>query len=162
MAKAKPKVVLNQYEAMFLLSGAFATELENALKMVRGIIEKHEGQIIVLKKWDERKLAYEIKGQKRGLYIIAYFNAPGAAVSAITRDVELSDQILRVMVTSADHLNADEMAAVEPQPIQPREERPNPWDIPPLYDARPERSDRPSRPGHHRRDEPAEAGMEKD
>ena len=97
MAKAKPKVVLNQYEAMFLLSGAFATELENALKMVRGIIEKHEGQIIVLKKWDERKLAYEIKGQKRGLYIIAYFNAPGAAVSAITRDVELSDQILRVM-----------------------------------------------------------------
>src|SRR5271170_2591952 len=116
MAKAKAKIELNQYEAMFLLGSAFATEVENALKIVRGIVEKHEGQVLVLKKWDERKLAYEISGQKRGLYLICFFNAPGAAVSAIEREVNLSDQILRVMVSKADHLNADEMAAVEPQP----------------------------------------------
>ena len=35
------------------------------------------GKILVIKKWDERKLAYEINGQKRGTYIIAYFTAPG-------------------------------------------------------------------------------------
>ena len=34
------------------------------------MIERHGGQIIVLKKWDERKLAYELGGQKRGLYMI--------------------------------------------------------------------------------------------
>jgi small subunit ribosomal protein S6 len=154
MAKAKPAVVQHQYEAMFLLGTAFASELDNALKIVRGMIEKHEGKILVLKKWDERKLAYELGGQKRGLYIICYFNAPTAAAVAIERDVSLSDQVLRVLLTRADHLNAQEMAAVEPQPIMPREER-NTWDRP-MYDDRPsgrgdrgDRGDRPPRAARH-------------
>jgi small subunit ribosomal protein S6 len=130
MAKAKKTVTpANQYEAMFLLGSAFATDLDGALKIIRSIVEKHEGQILVLKKWDERKLAYEISGQKRGLYVLCYFKGPGPSVSAIEREVNLSDQIIRVLVTKADHLNETEMNAVEPQPIIPREERPS-WDRP--------------------------------
>ena len=121
--------ILNQYEGMFLLPPAASTDLDAAIKLVRGIIEKHAGQIMVIKKWDERKLAYEVLRQKRGLYILAYFKAPGAAITAIERDVNLSDDVLRLLVTTADYLNEAEMAAVEPQPIQPREER-NPWDRP--------------------------------
>ncbi|MGA2441722.1 MAG: 30S ribosomal protein S6 [Tepidisphaeraceae bacterium] len=146
MPKAKSeKKTSNTYEAMFLLGAGHATDLDNALKLVRGIIERHEGKVIVLKKWDERKLAYEIRGEKRGLYVIAFFTAPSPAISAIVRDVELSDEILRVIVTKADHLNAQEMAAVEPQPIIPREER-NPWDRPQWEDRPPSpRRDRPPR-----------------
>jgi small subunit ribosomal protein S6 len=150
MAKAKKAVAAaNQYEAMFLLGSAFATDLDGAIKLVRGIVERHEGQIIVIKKWDERKLAYEISGQKRGLFILCYYKGPGASVAAIERDVNLSDQVLRVMVTKADHLNATEMEAVEPQPIIPREERPS-WDRP--YEDRPSNRGRP--PGRQE-DEPA-------
>ena len=79
-----------------------------------------------IKKWDERKLAYEIKGKKRGMYIIAYFTAPGDGGRRIERDVNLSEDVLRVLVTKADHLNEKEMEAVEPQPIS-REERPS-WE----------------------------------
>jgi small subunit ribosomal protein S6 len=102
---------------------------EKVLQTVRGIVERHGGNVLVLKKWDERKLAYEIGRHKRGLYIICYFDAPTNAVGPIERDVNLSEEVLRVMVTSADHLTQTEMAAVEPQPIQPREER-NTWDRP--------------------------------
>jgi small subunit ribosomal protein S6 len=158
MAKAKVKQkTTNTYEAMFLLGLGFAADLDNALKLVRGMIERHEGKIIVLKKWDERKLAYEIRTEKRGLYVISFFTAPPEALAAIVRDVELSDQVLRVMVTKADHLNADEMAATEPQPIQPREER-NPWDRPQWEDRPAPRRDRAARSGH---DESTEA-MAKD
>jgi ribosomal protein S6 len=104
-------------------------DAEKVLLTVRGIIERHGGNVLVLKKWDERKLAYEIGRNKRGLYIISYFDAPTSAVGPIERDVNLSEEVLRVMVTSADHLTQKEMAAVEPQPIQPREER-NSWDRP--------------------------------
>jgi small subunit ribosomal protein S6 len=114
---------VNQYEAMFLLPAGASAELEKSMSAVRGIIERHGGQVIVLKKWDERKLAYELNRQKRGLYVIAYFRAPGAAVTAIEREVNLSEDMLRVLVTKAEHLNEAEMNAVEPQPIQPREER---------------------------------------
>jgi small subunit ribosomal protein S6 len=82
--------------------------------------------VILIKKWDERKLSYEVNGQKRGTYVIAYFRGTGAIVAPIERDVKLNDEILRVMVTQADHLNEAEMNAVEPQPIV-REERPS-WE----------------------------------
>lgn len=151
-----------QYEGMFLFPGN--AEVEASLTRVRSIIESHGGSIIVLKKWDERKLAFEIKKQKRGLYIVAFYTAPNTANVQITRDVNLSDDILRILITDASHLSKDEMEKVEPQPIAP----------PPVYGDRPEggfgggfggggfrdRGDRPDRGdrGPRRRDEePANA-----
>jgi small subunit ribosomal protein S6 len=129
-----------QYEAMFLLGPSATADPEGAINLCRGMIERHHGKILFIKKWDERKLAYEVNGQKRGTYIIAFFTAPGEAVGPIERDVKLNEQVLRVMVTKADHLNQQEMEAVEPQRIEPREER-NPWDRPSWND-RPPREDR--------------------
>lgn len=144
---------MNQYEAMFLFGPSAATDLEAAINLARSIIERHGGQILVIKKWDERKLAYEIKGQKRGTYIIAFFNAPGKAITPIEREVSLGEEILRVMVLKADHLNQQEMEAVEPQPIQPREERPS-WEE---RAPRDRDRDREGRPPRSRREEGAEA-----
>jgi len=152
-----------QYEAMFLLGPIGAAEPENSLNMCRGIIERHGGEVLVIKKWDERKLAYEVGGQKRGTYIIAFFKAPGEAISHIERDVSLSEDILRVIVLKAEHLNKEEMAAVEPQPIQPREERS--YDRAPMGDmeGRPPRSfDRDRGPRPPRREEGAEAAVWKE
>ena len=150
----------NQYEAMFLLPpGAAMDQDGTGLRLCRSIIERHAGQVILIKKWDERKLSYEINGQKRGTYVIAYFRGPGAIVTAIERDVKLSDEILRVMVTRADHLNEQEMNAVEPQPIV-REERPS-WersfdDRGPRRDDRGPRDDRAPRDERPREDRPRE------
>lgn len=112
-----------QYEGMFLLPAGQA-DTEKSISLVKGMIERHGGQILVIKKFDERKLAYEVKKQKRGLYILAHFTAPGTAVASITRDVNLGDDVLRVLITDASHLNVDEMNAIEPQqPPPPAPER---------------------------------------
>jgi small subunit ribosomal protein S6 len=132
-----------QYEAMFLFPPPGAVDVDGMINTARGIIERHGGTILHIKKWDERKLSYEIKRQKRGTYIIAYYKGPGASVAAIERDVNLSEDVLRVLITDATHLTQKEMEAVEPQPIQPREER-APWDRPDF--------NRPMRPGGGDRD----------
>ncbi len=143
---------MKTYEAMFLFPAGASAEVEKSITLVKGIIERHGGQVIVAKKWDERKLAYEIKTQKRGLYIVAFFKGPGSSIAGIERDVNLGEDIIRVLLTHADHLNADEMAAVEPQPIQPREER-QPWDRPGFND------DGPRKP-FRRDDKPEFAGKD--
>lgn len=114
---------VNQYEAMFLLGPAATQENEGGVALVRALVERHGGQLNHIKKWDERRLTYEIKKQKRGTYVIAFFKASGNAITPLEREVKLSDDFLRVLVTRADHLNQQEMEAVEPQPIV-REERP--------------------------------------
>jgi small subunit ribosomal protein S6 len=141
---AAATIKTRQYEGMFLVGPAATTENEGGLKLVRGILDRHGAKIMVIKKWDERKLMYEIKRQKRGTYVIAYFEAAPSAISGIERDVKLSEDVLRVLVTDAAHLTQAEMDAVEPQPIQPREERPS-WDRPSFNDRPPRRDDRGDR-----------------
>ena len=139
---------LNQYEAMFLFPPTGTMELQACIDIATQMVERHGGKIILIKKWDERKLAYEIGGQKRGLYIICFFRAEGGAIAPIERDARLSEQVLRALVTRCDELNEQEMAAVEPQPIAPpREDRPI-W----------EDSPRPRRPRRDDKEESPEAG----
>src|SRR3954470_20141372 len=120
MAKATKT---NQYEGMFLFGSGAATEPQAAENTVRKFIEQHGGNILVLKKWDERKLAYEVNGNKRGTYFLALFTAPGGAGGQIERDVKLSEDVLRVMILKADHVTAEEIQNHEPQKPEPREER---------------------------------------
>ncbi|MEM6560440.1 MAG: 30S ribosomal protein S6 [Planctomycetota bacterium] len=120
---------LRQYEGMFLFGTAAGANLDNALQIVTDLVTKHGGEIIVLKKFDERRLAYEIKKNKRGLYVLCYFNGPPESVGAITRDVNLGSDVLRLLIVDASHMTEEEMHAVEAQKYEPASEdrrRPRP------------------------------------
>ena len=72
----------------------------------------------------------------------------------------LSEDVMRVLVTRAEHLNETEMAAVEPQPIAPPPER-NPWDAPSYGGGGGGGGDRgPRGPRGPRRDDSVPAGAE--
>jgi small subunit ribosomal protein S6 len=90
---------LNKYEGMFLLDhGKVKSEPEKGLAEITAILEKHEGKIAQMGKWDERKLTYEINRQKRGSYILVHFEAPGSAIDEIRRDCALSEIISRQLL----------------------------------------------------------------
>lgn len=121
--------VLRQYEAMFLFGTAIGANLDNALKIATNLVTKHGGEIIVIKKFDERRLAYEIEKNKRGLYVLCYYNGPTDSVAAITRDVNLGTDVLRLLIVDASHMTEDEMNTVEAQKYEPAAEerrRPRP------------------------------------
>ena len=96
------------YEAMFLVDSSKAAAdwagIEGAIKH---IMERVEGEIVSMRKWDERRLAYEIKGCSRGTYILCYFKVDGERIHDIERDVQLSEQFMRVLILSAEGREAD-------------------------------------------------------
>jgi small subunit ribosomal protein S6 len=101
------------YEAMFLLSQAVAADLASAIAHIQEIISRGNGEIIAMRKWDERRLAYEIKGQKRGYYVLVYFRAPGPDIAHIERDVNLSEKIMRAIILRADEMTLEQMQAAD-------------------------------------------------
>lgn len=103
------------YEGMFLLTQAATADLNAAVDHIRAIIAKAGAEIIAMSKWDERRFAFEIKKQKRGVYILVYFNSPTKGLPVIERECNLSDTVLRVMVVRADHLSEEEMRATDAQ-----------------------------------------------
>lgn len=100
---------MNQYEAMFLFDPTFGATWENCEAEIRRLMERAEGEIIVCRRWDERRLAYKLKGRKRGVYALVYFKAPPNKIGALERDAELSENILRVLILRADDLTPEAM-----------------------------------------------------
>jgi small subunit ribosomal protein S6 len=91
------------YEAMFLLNNDAATaDFDAASGQVDKILEKNGVKIVRKEKWDERKLAYEIRGHKRATYYLLYFRAPTTAIDPIRADATLNEKIIRHLVVSLE------------------------------------------------------------
>ncbi len=105
----------NTYEGMFLVSPAEAADLADVVEHIKETLARGEAELIALKKWDERRLAYEIRKNKRGVYFLAYFGCDPVSIETIERACNLSEKILRVMFTRADHLTVEEMQAADAQ-----------------------------------------------
>jgi len=101
------------YEGLFLFPQSATANLQGAVDHIKGILEKAGATIKTFSKWDDRRLAYEIDGNKRGVYFLAYFNAPASAMSIIERQCNQSEDVLRTMITKADHIPSDTIDANE-------------------------------------------------
>ncbi|MEM6333152.1 MAG: 30S ribosomal protein S6 [Planctomycetota bacterium] len=101
------------YEGLFLFAPSAGADLDATLQMVREMIERVDGEIVTLARWDERKLAYPIETMKRGLYILTLFRATGSRIVSIERDCNLSEEVVRVMICRADHMGELEIEAAK-------------------------------------------------
>jgi small subunit ribosomal protein S6 len=99
------------YEGMFLVSQAAAAQFGDTLNHINELFGRANATVVAMKKWDDRRLAYEIDKQKRGVYILAYFTCPTDMVARLERDAQISSKILRLLVIKADHLTDEEIAA---------------------------------------------------
>jgi small subunit ribosomal protein S6 len=103
----------NVYECMFLLDTTkVAGDVASADKHLRTLLEKNHAEILVSRTWDERRLAYPIKKQKKGLYYLTYFSSEGKNLVNIEHDCALSEMILRMMILKIEPKLVDTMLAL--------------------------------------------------
>ena len=82
----------NAYEGMFIFdSGRFGRDPEAVSGEIARIVQAAGGEILVSRLWEERRLAYPIKGQKKGTYWLTYFRVAATQLSAIRRQCGLSE-----------------------------------------------------------------------
>jgi ribosomal protein S6 len=110
------------YEGLFLVDSAQAAgEWDNVVGIITGMLKKYGAEVVRLDKWDDRKLAYEVQGKSRGTYILVYFNSPTDVISAIEREVNLSEDIIRVLILRTDKMSEEDLE--RPTPFQAAEQR---------------------------------------
>ncbi|SRR6266446_4597803 len=103
----------NVYECLFLLdTSKVAGDVSAAAKQIHTILERHQAEILASRPWDERRLAYPIKGQKKGLYYLTYFRTEGKNLIPIEQDVALNETIMRSLVLRVDAKHVDTMLAI--------------------------------------------------
>ncbi len=124
---------MRKYEAMFLFDPAVATDWDKIKAEVDRLMERAGAKVLFCGKWDERRLAYEIRGVKRAVYVLAYFEADPATIGALERDMTLSEMVVRCLVVTAEHVTEEKMketleaGAPRPAPEGPYGRREGEW-----------------------------------
>jgi small subunit ribosomal protein S6 len=103
----------NVYECMFLLdTNKVAGDVTAAAQQIRSVLEKNQAEILASRPWDERRLAYPVKGHKKGLYYLIYFRMDGKNLLNVERDLALNETILRSLFLRIDRKHVDTLLAI--------------------------------------------------
>jgi small subunit ribosomal protein S6 len=98
------------YEGMFLLdSGRFATDAKGSADQILAMIQKSGGSIVAHRPWQDGRLAYAIKGHRKGLHYLVYFKMPGGGIRDLNRACKLNDLVLRHVVLEHPQVLFDAM-----------------------------------------------------
>jgi small subunit ribosomal protein S6 len=102
----------NVYEGMYILdSNRFGRDPEAVSGQIQEMVEKAGGEMLVHRLWEERRLAYPIKGQRKGTYWLTYFRLDSSQLAIIRRQCQLNDNILRMLFLKVEPRIVDALVA---------------------------------------------------
>lgn len=90
---------MNIYENIVILNAALSDEeADAAITRIKELIAGQGGEVLKIDVWGRRKLAYEIKKQKKGLYVLFYCKTPPATIKKMEDFYKVFDAVIKYMV----------------------------------------------------------------
>ncbi len=113
---------MRPYEVMIILDpsleeGAIRDQVDRSTELIRS----GGGTPGRVDRWGRRRLAYEIRHQREGYYVLVEAMAEPPAMAALDRALHLSDEVLRHKVIRLP----DRIAGQAPQPAPPQGAEPS-------------------------------------
>jgi len=102
---------LRRYDVVFIaLSNLPDTEISEIIERYQNMVTERKGLIIKIDKWGKRKLAYDIKKQNMGFYVLFDFAGDSKIVDEVERNLKIDEKILKFLtVKTAEEITADEV-----------------------------------------------------
>ncbi len=106
------------YESVFIARQDLTSAQVDAMAAeFAEIVRKNGGQVTKTEPWGLRTLAYRIKKNRKGHYVLFNLDAPAAAVLELERNMRLNEDVLRFLTVKVEELEAG------PSAILRRDER---------------------------------------
>ena len=89
---------MNKYESVIIVNPNLEEEsVKNLIKKFSDLINT-DGTVASVEEMGKRKLAYEIKKQKEGFYIVFKFEANPDLISELERNYRITDEVMKFIV----------------------------------------------------------------
>jgi len=96
------KLLINRYEAVFIIDAQLDDEnIKLNVDKFRNLLET-SAKLENIDEWGKRKLAYPIKDQSEGYYVLADFSADSSFPLELERIFKITDGILKYMVINKE------------------------------------------------------------
>lgn len=89
---------MSLYESIFVVRPSLSDEDTNKLiEKMKGVLEKAGATMLKLENWGKKKLAYEVKRERKGTFVYFHFKSAGSVVGELERSYRLEDSILKFL-----------------------------------------------------------------
>ena len=102
------------YESVFIArQDISAAQAEALAETFAGIVKANGGQVAKVEHWGLKTLAYKIKKNRKGHYVMFQLDSPHAAVAEMERNMGLNEDVLRIMTTRIEVLEPGQSAMMQ-------------------------------------------------
>jgi len=101
------------YESVFIArQDLAASQVNDLVSSLSDVIKKEGGEVVKVDNWGLKNLAYRIKKNRKGHYVLLNIVAPAQAIFEYERLMRLNEDVIRYMTVKVDEFN-NEMATDE-------------------------------------------------
>ncbi len=114
---------MSLYECVFIARQDIATpQVETMADEFTTIITSQGGQVTKREYWGLRNIAYRIKKNRKGHYVLFNVDAPPSAVAEFERQMSINEDVLRYLTIRVDELEEGPSAVMQSK--NQRDDRP--------------------------------------
>ncbi len=112
---------MRQYETLFIVTPDSSEEdLKAVATKIKGVVTGMNGIVTSYDEQGRKKLAYSVKKQNKGYYVLMDYVGSADIVSEIERNMRLDDRVLKYLtVKLADQVDPE---SIEPEKSEPTEQ----------------------------------------
>jgi small subunit ribosomal protein S6 len=115
---------MRTYETIFIVHPDVAGDPYVALvEKFKGILTEQGSEILKIEEWGTRKLAYPVKKQGRGTYVLVAYQASPGVIAEFERRMRIDESVIKFQTVHLEKgLEAVKEIAAEPPAEAPAEE----------------------------------------
>ncbi|MEY4374047.1 MAG: hypothetical protein RL760_213 [Candidatus Eisenbacteria bacterium] len=89
-----------KYETVYILEPSYdEVKAQEFCDKVTGWMKDLGAEVVEIQKWGKRRLAYEVRKRRDGVYTMIVWNGGGPMVKEIERRIALEEDVMRVLTT---------------------------------------------------------------
>ena len=98
---------MNKYESVLIARQDLgASQVNTLVDELKNVISAQGGEVVRVDNWGLKNLAYRIKKNRKGYYVVLNISAPANAIFEYERLARLNEDIIRYMTVKVDDFNS--------------------------------------------------------
>ena len=93
---------MNKYETVFIINPNVEESGVKALIEKFSTLINNDGKVEKVDELGKRKLAYEVKKNTEGFYVVFYFEANTSLIAELERNYRITDEVIKFMTVKQD------------------------------------------------------------
>lgn len=93
---------MNKYESVIIVNPSATDEKLKELESTFTDLINKDGKVEKVENLGKKKLAYEVKKQNEGIYLVFYFEANPTLITELERNYRITDEIIKFIVIKVE------------------------------------------------------------